>query len=175
MTRRAILLRAVNVGGAKLPMARLREIATDLGAAEVATYIASGNLIADVGDDPESFDRALEQRIEAEFGYFREAISRSHDELVAARAAHPFEVVEPKYSYISFMPSAPTAEAIAAAREVPTGDDQWEVIGRDWHIRYTDGAGRSQMKTDTIGRRLAVPATGRNLNTVDQLIELTAD
>jgi len=175
MTRRAVLLRAVNVGGAKLPMARLRDIATDLGARDVATYIASGNLIADVDGDPDAFDRALEQAIEAEFGYFREAISRTHNELVAARAAHPFEIIEPKYSYVSFCLTAPTPEAIAAGRDVPTGDDEWAMVGRDLHLRYAHGAGRPELKTDMLLRRLAVPTTARNLNTVDQLITLTAE
>ncbi len=170
--KRAVLLRAINVGGATLPMARLREIAADLGATDVQTYIASGNLIAEI-DDPDTFDRSLEQAIEGEFGFFREAISRSHEELVAAREAHPFEVIEPKYSYVSFCLAAPTAEAIAQAREVPTGDDVWDVIGRDLHIRYANGAGRPSMKTDTILRRLAVPTTARNLNSVNRLIELT--
>ncbi|MGA8850772.1 MAG: DUF1697 domain-containing protein, partial [Aeromicrobium sp.] len=56
MTGRIILLRAVNVGGATLPMVRLRAIATSLGAADVSTYIASGNLIADVPGDAAAFD-----------------------------------------------------------------------------------------------------------------------
>jgi uncharacterized protein (DUF1697 family) len=54
----------------------------------------------------------------------------------------------------------------------PTGDDRWEVIGRDLHIRYADGAGRTQMKGDAAGRALAVPGTARNLNTVHKLLEL---
>lgn len=173
MTVRAILLRAVNVGGAQLPMARLRELATDLGATGVSTYIASGNLVADVPGDPDAFDRALEQAVLAEFGFFREAISRTHDELVAARAAHPFEVLEPKWSYITFGLAEPSAAAIEKARTFSTGDDRWEVVGRDLHVRYAGGAGRPQMKADSIGRALAVPMTARNLNTVDKLVELT--
>lgn len=173
MHRRIVFLRAVNVGGAKLPMARLREIATDLGAREVSTYIASGNLLADVDGDPAVFDLALEQAIEAEFGFFREVISRRPEDLKAALAAHPFEVVEPKFSYVSFLLAAPTQEAIAAAAEIATGDDQWQVIGSDLHIRYAEGAGTPQMKTDTVMRRLQTPGTARNLNTVQKLINLT--
>lgn len=174
MATRVMLLRAVNVGGAQLPMARLREIATGLGATSASTYIASGNLIADVPGDPAVFDRALEEAVEAEFGFFREVVSRTHDELVAAREAHPFEVLEPKFSYISFGLHEPAADAVAAAREVPTGDDRWEVVGLDLHLRYADGAGRPQLKIDTLLRRLAVPTTARNLNTVDKLIALSA-
>lgn len=174
--RRVVLLRAVNVGGAKLPMADLRSIAADLGASDVATYIASGNLVADVPGDPDAFDRALEQAVEERFGFFREAISRTRDELVAALAAHPFEVLAPNFSYVSFMLRAPDPEAITAAREVPTGEDRWEVVGRDLHLRYADGAGHAQMKDAQLLRALGrIPATARNLNTVEKLIALAGE
>lgn len=173
MSRRVILIRAVNVGGAKLPMADLKAIAADLGATDVATYIASGNLVADVPGDPDDFDRALEKAIEQRFGYFREAISRTRDELVAALDAHPFEVIEPKYSYVSFMLTAPTAKAVEAAADVPTGDDRWQVVGRELHLRYANGAGRAELKDAQLLRALGrIPATARNLNTVRKLIDL---
>lgn len=173
MSGRIHLLRAVNVGGAKLPMADLRDIATSLRATDVSTYIASGNLICTPPGDPAEFDRALEAAVEEQFGFFREVISRSHEQLVAARAAHPFEVIEPKYSYVTFLTSQPTAAAIAKAREYETGDDRWDIIGTEMHIRYAGGAGRPQMKDASIGRALGVPGTARNINTVEKLIELT--
>jgi uncharacterized protein (DUF1697 family) len=173
VSRRIVLIRAVNVGGAQLPMAELRAIAADLGATEVATYIASGNLVADVPGEPEAFDRALERALEKRFGYFREAISRTPEEVLAALQAHPFEVLEPKYSYISFMLTAPTAEAVAAASAVPTGEDRWQVIGRELHLRYAHGAGRAELKEAQLTRALGrIPTTARNLNTVRKLIEL---
>lgn len=166
------LIRAVNVGGAKLPMAELREIAAALGAGEISTYIASGNLLCTPPGDPAEFDRALEKAIEQRYGYFREVISRTPQELQSALKAHPFEVLEPKYSYVTFLLAEPTAAAIAKARTFETGDDRWEVIGRELHIRYAGGTGRPQMKDASIGRALAVPGTARNLNTVAKLIEL---
>ena len=172
MTVRVFLLRAVNVGGAKLPMAELREIATDLGATDVSTYIASGNLIATPPKGLDAFERGLEQAIEKRYGFFREVISRTRAELEKALDAHPFEVVQPKYSYVSFMAKPPTKAAITKARTVETGDDVWEVVGRDLHIRYADGAGHEQMRTSTILKALGEPATARNLNTVEKLIGL---
>ena len=166
------MLRAVNVGGAQLPMARLREIAEDLGASDVSTYIASGNLIADVPGSADDFDRALEKAIEKEFGFFRESISRTPAQVRKALAAHPFAVDEPKYSYVTFLLEKPTAEAIKKAETYETGNDEWKIIGTEMHIRYANGAGRPEMKADTIGRALKVPGTARNLNTVKKLIEL---
>ena len=167
------LLRAVNVGGAKLPMAELRELAEDLGATDVSTFIASGNLICAPPGKPDDFDRALEQAIKKQYGFFREVISRDSSEVRAALKAHPFEIVEPKYSYVSFLLSTPTKAAIAKAETFDTGDDVWQVIGREMHIRYAHGAGRPQMKDASIGRALGVPGTARNINTVRTLLELT--
>lgn len=172
MSLRIVLLRAVNVGGAQVPMAQLRSIAADLGATDVSTYIASGNLIADVPGSPGDFDRALEQAVEAHFGFFRDVISRTPEQMRDALAAHPFEVIEPKYSYVSFLTGTPTAAAITKAETFDVHDDRWQVIGQDLHIRYATGAGKPQMKTDSVMRALGTPGTARNLNTVKKLIEL---
>ena len=72
--------------------------------------------------------------------------------------------------YTAYYDSA--AHVVLARRAV--GADRWEVVGREWHIRYDHGAGRSDMKTAAIGKALGVPGTSRNLRTVDQLIELAS-
>jgi uncharacterized protein (DUF1697 family) len=175
MTVRIMLLRAVNVGGtAKLPMAELRAVAADLGASDVATYIASGNVIADVPGDPVAFDRALETVIEQRFGFFRDVISRTPAQVRAALDAHPFEIVEPKYSYVSFLRDRPSTAAVQQAETYETFDDRWQVIGSELHLRYANGAGRPEMNSDAIGRSLGTPGTARNLNTVRKLIELAS-
>lgn len=173
MSARIVCIRAVNVGGtAKLPMADLREIAAALGAPDARTYIQSGNLVCTPPGDPGDFDRALETAIQKQFGFFREVMSRSVDELRAARADHPFEVIEPKFSYITLLAGAPTLEAIAQAQSLPCGDDRWQVIGRDLHVRYAAGAGQPQMPVNKILAALGTPGTARNLNSIDKLIEM---
>nr|WP_255316540.1 DUF1697 domain-containing protein [Nesterenkonia sp. Act20] len=170
------MVRAVNVGGtAKLPMAQWRSLAESLGATGVETYIASGNMVCTPVGDPEVFDRALENAVQQQLGFFREVISRSVQEVTAALAAHPFEELDPRFSYITFLAGEPTAEAVAKAQSFATGADEWRVIGREMHIRYAEGAGRAQMKDAAIGRALGVPGTARNLNTVRRLISLTSD
>lgn len=173
VNRRIVLIRAVNLGGTgKLPMAEWRELAESLGARDVSTYIASGNMVCTPPKDGDAFDRAMERAIKQRYGFFREVISRSRDEVSAALKAHPFEVIEPKYSYVTFLTGAPTAAAIAKAGLLETGDDRWQVIGRELHLRYAGGAGRAQLKDAALGRALGVAGTARNLNTVRKLIEL---
>ena len=173
MTTCVVLLRAVNVGGAKLPMAELRELATELGATDVSTFIASGNLICEPPKDVKAFGSALEKAIETKYGFFRECIIRTPAELAKARENYPFDVDDPKNGHIVFLLDRPTKAAIKKAREIETGADRWEVVGREWHIRYDHGAGRPDMKTAAIQKALGVPGTSRNLRTVDKLIELT--
>ena len=166
------LLRAVNVGGATLPMAELRALATELGAADVSTYIASGNLLCTPTGDASTFDRALEAAVERRFGFFREVVSRSVEELRAALAAHPFDVVEPKLSHVYFLLAEPAPEAAAAFASADWGADEVRVLGRDLHIRYADGVAGSRLTPARIKRSLGQVGTGRNIATVDKLIQL---
>jgi uncharacterized protein (DUF1697 family) len=172
MTTRILLVRAVNVTGAKLPMAEFRELLTGLGAENVRTYIQSGNAVVEISGDPVAFDRAVEAALTKRYGYVREVISRSPEELKSALSQHPFEVIEPKYSYIVPLIALPSPNAVEKAREVETGDDRWELIGSDIHARFANGAGRPELDLNKVLRRLGVQGTARNLNTVQKLIEL---
>lgn len=155
-------------------MVDLRAIATGLGATDATTYIASGNLICSIPGAALEFDTALERAIEARFGFFREVISRSLDEMRDALEAHPFPVLEPRFSSVTFLAAAPTAAAIERAAGYPTFDDEWRVIGREQHVRYAGGAGSAQMSTAPIARTLGVAGTARNLLTVRKLIDLAS-
>lgn len=171
--RRVVLIRAINVGGtAKLPMADLREIAQTLGASEVSTYIASGNLLCVPPGDPAEFDRALEAEIEARFGFFREVISRSGDELHAAVEAHPFEVVDDKLNYLYPLTGTPEPEKVEALMAREFDNTRIEVVGDNLHILYGAGAAASKLTPPVIAKALGVTGTGRNWRTVGKLIEL---
>ena len=75
--RYVALLRAANVGGAKLPMAELREVCADLGWEKVETYIQSGNVVFEAAGKPDVLESALEEAVAKRFGFERPAIVRS--------------------------------------------------------------------------------------------------
>src|SRR5206468_8394483 len=61
VTRYVVLLRGINVGGKNpVPMSRLRQVLADLGYEDVATYIASGNVILSSNHEPDAIKRAIE-------------------------------------------------------------------------------------------------------------------
>ncbi|QMU68308.1 DUF1697 domain-containing protein [Streptacidiphilus sp. P02-A3a] len=91
-------LRAVNVGGRKVEMARLRALLDGMGLARVRSHIASGNVFFDAElDTPAAraeLVAAVETRLRAEFGFDIPVLLRSTDEVAAALAAAPFDQVE---------------------------------------------------------------------------------
>ena len=77
MTRYLVLLRGINVGGKnKVPMAPLRQLLEDLGYSNVASYIASGNVILRSDRSQGAIKRQIEAALPKAF--------RLDSELIAA-------------------------------------------------------------------------------------------
>lgn len=68
MNAYVILLRGINVGGKnKVSMAQLREYLTDIGFADVSTYIASGNIILKSDKKPAEIQKIIEDLLPQKF------------------------------------------------------------------------------------------------------------
>jgi uncharacterized protein (DUF1697 family) len=91
------LLRAVNVGGTKLPMADLRALLEGLGLTNIRTYLQSGNAVFDAGDDVEpasALATAIEVRIERDLGPRVGVLVLPGEAMADIVAANPFLVDE---------------------------------------------------------------------------------
>ena len=87
------LLRAVNVGGTKLPMADLRALLEGLGLTNVRTYLQSGNAVFDAGDGAEpaaALATAIETRIERDIGPRVGVLVLPGEAMADISAANPF-------------------------------------------------------------------------------------
>lgn len=183
-----VLLRAVNVGGRKVAMARLRELLEGLGASGVSTYIQSGNIIctppadlsgpADACDsvgrsDTRLFAHQVENLIASEFGVATTAVIRTGEELRSALDSYPFDIVEPRFAAISFLESDPDPAAATALTERDFGEDRCAVIGREIYLRYAAGTHASKITPALLTKSLGgLASTARNLRTVQKLAEL---
>lgn len=179
MSRRcALLLRAVNVSGAnRVPMAELRELLSERTTLRsVSTYIASGNIICEPGEDREAVCAEVRGLIAERFDVDTPVILRTHDELVAALEANPFpDAPLDKMVHVMFLESeaVPTAIEQLTPRLLP--GERVELIGCDLWIDYGDGGVAStKLAKSALDRALGTAGTARNLNTLRRLVELTA-
>ena len=169
------LLRAVNVGGRKLPMAELRALCGDLGWADVVTYVQSGNIVFSSADKPVRLETMLEEALTRRFGFEAPAIVRTARQWSSHAAANPFPE-EARDSpnrlllYLSKRSPKDDAEAVIQARAADgervkrSGDALW--------IHYPSGSGRSKLTPSLIDKAIGSPATSRNHRTVMKLEEL---
>jgi uncharacterized protein (DUF1697 family) len=92
MSTYVALLRAVNVGGTKLPMADLRALLEGLGLTDVRTYLQSGNAVFDADDagTPQELANAIAMRVERDVGPRVGVLVLRAAALEAVVAANPF-------------------------------------------------------------------------------------
>src|SRR5690348_5549030 len=84
-------LRGINLGARRPPMAELRAIFMRLKFSEVATFIASGNVIfSDRADDRAALEARIEQALARALGYPVDTFLRTRAEVAAIANARPF-------------------------------------------------------------------------------------
>jgi uncharacterized protein (DUF1697 family) len=178
-TTYAALLRAVNVGGRKLPMAELRQLMTGLGYEGVRTHLQSGQAVFTTGrGDEESLAAELAEAIGKHCGFPVDVIVRDHAYLRAVAEACPFPAaeLEGRQLHVTYF-SAPVDEArfaeIDREKYLP---EEFRLGDRALYLYAPDGLGRSKLAEYLAKPRInkGVIATSRNWNTVVKLVELTA-
>ena len=176
MPRHVALLRGINVGGHRVKMDRLRELFEELGFEEVATFIASGNVIfsaspSDVAELEDEIERHLAERL----GYEVPTFIRSPEELESVAAFEPAALREGEPSalslYVIFLPASADDDLRAGFAALTSEMDTFTFSGREiyWLIKgkLTD--------SPSFGPRLEratrnVPTTMRNMTSVRKLV-----
>jgi uncharacterized protein (DUF1697 family) len=155
-----------------MKMADLRACVEAAGYEDVATHIQTGNVILRTSiRSPEKVATALEEVVAADLGFRTAAMVRTAAQLTAALDANPFPEADPKALHIGFLREEPPAEK-AKALTPPDGPDDLRVIGREVHLLYPEGMGRSKMGGAYVEKRLGVPLTARNRKVVTDLRDL---
>lgn len=166
MTAYVALLRAINVGGTgKLPMSDLKAMCEELGFAQVATYIASGNVVFESKASEAKVKAVLEKRLHAYAGAPIGVVVRSAAEMAAVLKANPFPKASPSQAVAIFLDKAPPADALDHA--VGINDEVMRLGKREIYVHYPSGQGRSKLRIPA-----AKTGTARNMNTVAKLAEM---
>ena len=175
MSRYVALLGSINVGGNRLKMDELKAALADHGFANVATVIASGNVLF---DHPRAADATLEDEIarvvEDRFGIATFAAVRTKAELAAALAESPYagngEVKFVPVHFLSKQPTKAQFERLMADHE-GRGAEKLAPGTRALHIDFVDGVGTSKLTSAFIQKRLGCKGPARNVRSIKRIIE----
>lgn len=173
--RYVALLRAVNVGGCKLPMAELREVCAGLGWQNVATYIQSGNVVFEAVGTVADLETALEGAVKARFGFERPVIVRGAAHWAEYAAGSPFPQHQEETPNYLLLGLAKSQIADGAAEKLEARGVAGEKVRQTkealW-FWFPDGSGVSKLTPSSIDKAAGSPVTTRNWRTVLKLQEM---
>lgn len=173
MKRWAALLRGVNVGGRKLPMADLKAMLEALGFANVRTLLASGNAVFEADEkDAAKLEALIERECPARLGFSTDFRLRDAAQIAAVLRDNPFPEVareRPSQLLVSFWRAPVPKDLPERVAAIYDGPERLAVVGRELYIDYPEGQGRSQLGPAMAKLKLKGAATGRNWNTVVKL------
>lgn len=174
MPRYVAFLRAINVGGHTVKMDRLRTLFESLRLADVATFIASGNvLFSTTSTKLDALERRIEACLEDALGYEVATFVRPLHALPAIAAAPPFAGRPGGDDWhtlsVGFLKAAPDDDVHARIAAFDSDVSTFRVHGREiyWGCRTrTSDSGFSGAKFE---RAIGMPTTFRNITTVRKL------
>lgn len=178
MNTYVILIRGINVGGKnKVPMADLRQCLEEQGYSNVATYIASGNVILESDKRPDEIKAQIEGILPDNFELDDEFVK------VLVLTRHQFQAVvdnkpdgfgeqpETYHSDAIFLMDIDSAEAMLGFNPREGVDKVWPGDGVIYSQRLS-----SQRTKSRLNKIMGTPAyksmTIRNWNTTTKLLEM---
>jgi uncharacterized protein (DUF1697 family) len=165
-------LRGVNLGPTnKISMPALRAMAEDLGYADVATYINSGNLILSSAKKADTVEREISKTIKDTFGRPIDVTVRTPAQLKKILAENPYPDGNPSQVTVAFLTKEPAKDAKDKVAAVAKDYEPFTIAGQQVYVNYSQGIGRSKLAekfSDIIG----VSSTVRNIRTVDKVLAL---
>jgi uncharacterized protein (DUF1697 family) len=168
------LLRGINVGGHnKIKMAELKSLLEEMGLAKVNTYIQSGNVLFESGDDSALLRRSLEERIEERFGFKVPVVLRTSEEWESVISDCPYSpdgLQEGESINVAFLGDEPSQEGTERLSSYQNEMDHFQIIGKNVYLFFRHSIRDSKLAANL--PKLGVPATVRNWNTVLKLGDL---
>jgi uncharacterized protein (DUF1697 family) len=173
MPRLIAFLRAINVGGHTVSMARLKKEFEAVGVREVETFIASGNVIFTTrATDGAALTRRIEARLRAALGYEVATFIRTGAEVAAIARYRPFASTEIETCAafgVGFLDAPLDAGGARALMAFKTEIDDFHTNGREVYWLCRRRQSESRFTNMNMERALKIRATFRGMNTVTRL------
>lgn len=167
--RTAVFLRGINVGtGNRIAMKDLARVVESVGATEVRTLLNSGNVVCTSALAPGPLAAAVAAALREQVGLDVDVVARSSEEIDAVVALDPLGHLadNPSRYLVTFLDAAPSSEAVARLEAADTGDDVWELRGRELYFWLPSGVADSAVQKLLMKKVLEVTWTGRNWSTL---------
>ncbi len=167
------LLRGINVGRHKrIAMARLRELLTALGYADVRTLLQSGNAVfTSTRRSADAVAAEIENAIMDELRMDVAVLVRTAAQFIAAVDANPLAAQDrdPSRLLVLFLSGVPKTSAIPAPGDV--APEEWHVGSREIYLWCPAGILESALVPLFDDSQLGVRVTARNWRTVRRISE----
>ena len=167
------LFRGINIGGHHLlPMKDLAGIFGGMGFQQVKTYIQSGNVVFQSAQiDKNKIAREISSRILKSYGFAPTVLLLEVSELQEAIDNNPFPITDGKALHFFFLESHPPNPDLEGLLAIKLKSEEFKLCNKIFYLYAPEGVGRSKLALK-VEKGLGVPATGRNWNTVRELISL---
>lgn len=182
MTRIAILLRGINVGGhRKLPMAELKEILTNFPLTHVNTYIQSGNVVAICKEkiDLSTLCNEIQETIQKKKGFDVVVLARTYDQFEEImNELEAFDKNDDQDYYITLFGDAITANETAAQKlqDLCTRGERIDLSPNGLYISCAPKEiHKSKLSNNRLEKVMDTTATTRNKKTMIKLYQLLTD
>ena len=173
------MLRGVNLGAHnRIRMEALRAMYQSLKLEDPCTYVQSGNVVFRTKEkNTAKLATKIQDAIEKTFHCRPEVILRTSDELRRAIARTPFnkrQHLDPGKILVTFLAGVPP-DPQAALDRLKSYPEELHLIGRELHIYFPNGVGKSKLPWSSIERLLKVTGTARNWNSVQAILQIAEE
>ena len=171
-------LRGINLGKRRPEMAELRRLFTQLKFTDVATYIASGNVIfTSRSAAARKLETQIQDHLAHSLGYVVDTFVRHRVEVAAVAAYRPFEPADldnPAHTvHVGFLQEPLSAGQCRGLLACRTDVDEFSVNGREYYWLSRIKSNESKAWTSPAMRALKLPTSSmRNVTTVRKLAAL---
>jgi len=174
------LLRGINVSGQKrIGMAELKRLYESLNFVNVRTYVQSGNVVFDSAkSDSSKLTALIEAQIKQSFGYTVSVFIRDAHDFQRLLGSNPFlkgRNEDPAKLHVTFLYRSPPKSALSSLEAPQAGADEFVVRNQEIFLFCPNGYGRTKLSNNFFERKLKIPATTRNWNTVTALYTLAKE
>ena len=171
-----VFLRGVNVSGKrKLKMVALKASLEANGFLKVATYIQSGNLVLQTPNNQVETANRIEELIKKEFDFEVPVLALPGKELNNFLEEAPFKAAEPKKRFFTLLLRYPKQKDLDNFKALAFEGEEFEVLGNCVYLHCKNGAAKAKLGNTLIEKKLKVPATTRNLNTMRKMVQMAME